>query len=193
MDDPKAAIMHAAKIFSTFIGLSPKRLITLVQHPQSRTLPRSNETSNGHDHKNLLQACRRYLCLSRTSAVDQNCDGLVRHLEWLRCAVLGELDCRHRGGRVELPRLPRRHAQLKACQSSMALMHCMRISLMTSSPCAPCSLPRSRVRATSGSRRSLPELSSGPKCSSTENRAPRPPRSGWRSGSALRPVFAPSA
>jgi len=37
-----------------------------------------------------------------------------RHLEWRRCAVLGELDRRHRGGRVELRRLPRRHAPLKA-------------------------------------------------------------------------------
>ena len=50
----------------------------------------------------------------RASAVDPDCDGVVRHLEWRRCAVLGELDCRHRGGRVELRRLPRRHAQLKA-------------------------------------------------------------------------------
>ena len=39
---------------------------------------------------------------------------MVRHLEWRRCAVLGELDCRHRGGRVELRRFPRRHAQLIA-------------------------------------------------------------------------------
>ena len=39
---------------------------------------------------------------------------MVRHLEWRRCVVLGELDCRHRGGRVELRRFPRRHAQLIA-------------------------------------------------------------------------------
>ena len=31
--------------------------------------------------------------------------------------VLGELDCRHRGGRVELRRLPRRHAPLKAVRA----------------------------------------------------------------------------
>src|SRR5258705_1591181 len=69
---------------------------------------------DGYDHKNLLHACRRHLCPGRTSAVDPDCDGVVRHLEWRRCAVLGELDCRRRGERVELHRLPRRHAQLKA-------------------------------------------------------------------------------
>ena len=71
-------------------------------------------SETGNDHKNLLHACRRHLCPDRASAVDPDCDGVVRHLEWRRCAVLGELDCRHRGGRVELRRLPRRHAQLKA-------------------------------------------------------------------------------
>jgi len=47
-------------------------------------------------------------------------DGLVCHLEWRRCAALGELDCRHCGGRVELRRLPRRHAQLKAGEPARA-------------------------------------------------------------------------
>jgi hypothetical protein len=39
-----------------------------------------------NDHKNLLHACRRYLCPDRTSAVDPDCDGVVRHIEWRRCA-----------------------------------------------------------------------------------------------------------
>ena len=72
----------------------------------------------GNDHQILLHACRRHLCADRTSAVDPDCDGMVHHLEWRRCAVLGELDCRHRGGRVELRRLPRRHARLKAGASA---------------------------------------------------------------------------
>jgi len=71
-------------------------------------------SETGNDHKNLLHACRRHLCPDRASAVDPDCDGVVRHLEWRRCAVLGELDCRRRGGHVELRRLPRRHVQLKA-------------------------------------------------------------------------------
>src|SRR5215510_11872269 len=73
-------------------------------------------SETGNDHKNLLHACRRHLCHDRASAVDPDCDGVVRHLEWRRGAVLGKLDCRHRGGRVELRRLPRRHAQLEAGQ-----------------------------------------------------------------------------
>jgi hypothetical protein len=74
----------------------------------------------GNDPKSLLHACRRHLCPDRASAADPDCDGVVRHLEWRRCAVLGELDCRHRGGRVELRRLPRRHAPLKAGELARA-------------------------------------------------------------------------
>ena len=80
-------------------------------------------SETGNDHKNLLHACRRHLCPDRTSAVDPDCDGVVRHLEWRRCAVLGELDCRHRGGRVELRRLPRRRAQLKAGRARPGRSH----------------------------------------------------------------------
>ena len=39
---------------------------------------------------------------------------MVRHLEWRRDPVLGELGCGHRGVRVEPSRLPQRHTQLKA-------------------------------------------------------------------------------
>lgn len=68
----------------------------------------------GNDHKNLLHTCRRHLCPDRASSVDPDCDGLVHHVEWRRYTVLAELDCRHCGGHVELRRLQRRHAQLKA-------------------------------------------------------------------------------
>src|SRR5512138_3292636 len=74
----------------------------------------------GNDPKSLLYACRCRLCPDRASAADPDCDGVVRHLEWRRCAVLGKLDCRHGGGRVELRRLPRRHAQLKAGKPACA-------------------------------------------------------------------------
>jgi hypothetical protein len=40
-------------------------------------------SETGNDHKKLLHAYRRHLCPDRASAVDPDCDGMVRHLEWV--------------------------------------------------------------------------------------------------------------
>ena len=75
------------------------------------------------DHKILLHACRNHLCADRASAIAADLHGVVRHLEWRRDPVLGELDCGHRGVRVEPSRLPQRHTQLKAGRPPQELTH----------------------------------------------------------------------
>src|SRR5882724_6286478 len=75
------------------------------------------------DHKILLHACRNHLCADRASAIAADLHGVVRHLEWRRDPVLGELDCGHRGVRVEPSRLPQRYTQLKAGRLPQELTH----------------------------------------------------------------------
>jgi len=45
-------------------------------------------SETGNDHKNLLHACRAIFALVALLQLIRSCDGVVRHLEWRRCAVL---------------------------------------------------------------------------------------------------------